>query len=603
MAIVFECPRCQKRFKVADALAGRKAKCAGCGETIAIPLPKSPAKPARPRPPAPDLDVYGLADTVGSSSAATTTTTTGTGDDDSGAPSSGGSAPKLGDRVGQMTVRESSPARLTLANPAGRILLLILSGVAAVAAGIALAAGFEAWIVAAQPARVLILLILAPFALVGYGVGTFCYLARLGYHMIFDRASRSLVIRRFGFWDSTWTAAELGGVVFCVVKLKNEQCGDECPQKAEGFVVDRRGNAVALLERISTKRPGDARRLADLCLHAGRLLGLPVSVELQGEPRQAELKRAVERIRNESTRRPAAAPPKVRPPVFTIHTVAAALGGIAILVGGGRFMLRHTALGDAAAYVVDEVAPEQRAILDMVQGDAPAQIQPQNQVQANEGPTSPSNEIEKYLEETRSPDATTRSFAAGGLERREPVAEYRETVCETLRAMLASDVESDRRAALKALNIWGTDDDVPLFIKEMTGPFPGAAEEATVILARRKDPRGAEAMAQLLHEEDRRFTMSVRLGEIGAPAIPFVLPLLDDPDDEVKGEAVGILSRIGTRAEVPLMEAALERYQSVVNDPRTRNARPFTPEADRRRKLESVIFFLRAAIPQAASRS
>lgn len=598
MAIAFECPHCRRPFKVADALAGRKAKCAGCGETIAIPLPRSPAKPARPKPPAPDLDVYGLADAVGS----TTATETGRDDLDSSS-STGGSLPKMGDRVGQLTVRESSPARLALANSPGRILLLLLSGVAAIAAGIALAAGLEAWLLAARPARVLVLLILGPFALVGYGVGTFCYLARLGYQMVFDRASRSLSIRRFGFWDSTWTAAELGGVVFCVAKLKNEQCGDECPQTAEGFVVDRGGNAVALLERISTKRAGDAGRLADLCLHAGRLLGLPVSVELRGEPRRAELKRAVERIRNESSRRPASALPRVRPPVFTIHTVAAALGGIVVLVGGGRFMLRYTAFGDAAAFVVDEVAPEQRGLLNMVQGDAPAQVQEAGQVQAPEAPPVPPSDIEKFLGELRSPNPTTRSFAASGLEHREPVADHREAVCETLRAMLASNVDSDRRAAMKALNAWGTDDDVPLFIKEMTGPFPGAAEEATVILARRKDPRGAEAMAQLLHEEDRRFTMAVRLGEIGAPAIPFVLPLLDDPDDEVKREAVGILARIGTRAEVPAMEAALNRYLGVVNDPRMRDARPFTPEADRRRKLESAIFFLRAAIPQAAARS
>src|SRR5260370_32333930 len=36
MSIAFSCPDCERTFKVPDAMAGRKAKCSGCGATILI---------------------------------------------------------------------------------------------------------------------------------------------------------------------------------------------------------------------------------------------------------------------------------------------------------------------------------------------------------------------------------------------------------------------------------------------------------------------------------------------------------------------------------------------------------------------------------------
>jgi ubiquitin-protein ligase len=45
--IDFSCPSCGKRFSVDDALAGRRAKCKGCGGAITVPAPAA-ATPARP---------------------------------------------------------------------------------------------------------------------------------------------------------------------------------------------------------------------------------------------------------------------------------------------------------------------------------------------------------------------------------------------------------------------------------------------------------------------------------------------------------------------------------------------------------------------------
>src|SRR4029453_4322027 len=38
MPIAYSCPHCGKQFSVADQYAGQSGPCAGCGQTIAIPL-------------------------------------------------------------------------------------------------------------------------------------------------------------------------------------------------------------------------------------------------------------------------------------------------------------------------------------------------------------------------------------------------------------------------------------------------------------------------------------------------------------------------------------------------------------------------------------
>ena len=50
MAISFSCIACGKKYKVADTLAGKTAKCPGCGQPIKIPqLSTSPSGQSQPR--------------------------------------------------------------------------------------------------------------------------------------------------------------------------------------------------------------------------------------------------------------------------------------------------------------------------------------------------------------------------------------------------------------------------------------------------------------------------------------------------------------------------------------------------------------------------
>jgi hypothetical protein len=50
MPIDFTCPTCGKRFKAKDEAAGRTASCKGCGGSVRIPGPESPAPEDKPSP-------------------------------------------------------------------------------------------------------------------------------------------------------------------------------------------------------------------------------------------------------------------------------------------------------------------------------------------------------------------------------------------------------------------------------------------------------------------------------------------------------------------------------------------------------------------------
>src|SRR5262245_17075636 len=59
MPILVKCSECGKSLKAKDELAGKKVKCPGCGNVLAIPTPDDddpPAKPTRSAPKAIDED-------------------------------------------------------------------------------------------------------------------------------------------------------------------------------------------------------------------------------------------------------------------------------------------------------------------------------------------------------------------------------------------------------------------------------------------------------------------------------------------------------------------------------------------------------------------
>jgi HEAT repeats len=51
ITIVLNCPHCQKRYELDEALAGKKSRCKACGEVFAIPVPRRRASESAPTPP------------------------------------------------------------------------------------------------------------------------------------------------------------------------------------------------------------------------------------------------------------------------------------------------------------------------------------------------------------------------------------------------------------------------------------------------------------------------------------------------------------------------------------------------------------------------
>ena len=51
--VVFNCPRCFKRYEVDAAMSGKKSRCKDCKEVFTIPAPVLPPAPPPPREPAP----------------------------------------------------------------------------------------------------------------------------------------------------------------------------------------------------------------------------------------------------------------------------------------------------------------------------------------------------------------------------------------------------------------------------------------------------------------------------------------------------------------------------------------------------------------------
>ena len=105
-----------------------------------------------------------------------------------------------------------------------------------------------------------------------------------------------LTVRRLYFWDTTWPSDRLGGLVFVVSKPKNAG-GDPAnvDQTAEALIVDKAGQVIESLGDTSIKLK-DMVPLARASLHAARLLGVPIWLDVRGKPLTDDLRQAVSLI-------------------------------------------------------------------------------------------------------------------------------------------------------------------------------------------------------------------------------------------------------------------------------------------------------------------
>lgn len=551
MAIRFACPNCGKTFELPESAAGKKARCKKCTTVFEIP------RPANERRPAVESRVYDLGDD----------------EDDFGGPTleSGrrGGSLEEGTRVGMLGIEEWSPERLTVSVGTTRLLLYVIGGAAAFLLGmVLLGLGEHALQNARGPVRLSLYVVFIPFALMGLGVYWICSGARLGTRMTFDRASRSLSIRRFLIWDTTWIAEDLDRLVFLVMKPTNASHPNS-PQPCEAYVVDRDGRAVILLERVGSFNSKGYEPLASTCLHAGALLGLPVAVDERAEPRTTELQRAIELLRGADRRRRAGRAPTFRKPMLTSYRVGGVLASVIMIGGLGWFILKWSKVAqditDAVASAVPAAQPARNAPPAVVDRGKPAG-RPRIVVQKQPAEPRRDGGVDRLLDDLKSGDQQKRQVALMQLEHRDP-GPRRDELRQAVAASLDASDSQERQKAVKVLGRWGTDEDLARLVGLLDEADRGVRNAAAEALARRKYVAGAEAMAQRLHHRDDRFSMAIQLRQFGPAAAPFVAKLLDDPDDDVKLEAAKILESVGTKDQVDALRAAYDRYKALSEPP------------------------------------
>jgi HEAT repeat protein len=123
----------------------------------------------------------------------------------------------------------------------------------------------------------------------------------------------------------------------------------------------------------------------------------------------------------------------------------------------------------------------------------------------------------------------------------------RPEVAAALNKPLASVDNGVRDAAMRAIAVWGTAENVPplLDLLNASPQATGVTRLAIKVLGKLKDPRAAAALAKRIVNGGERADLEQALVAIGAPAKPEVEKYRDNPDRGVRDEAVKILSMLG----------------------------------------------------------
>jgi len=230
--------------------------------------------------------------------------------------------------VDVLRVEECSTERLRLIDPAISTLLMVGSGILALAIGFWAFGGILNFF-AGRGNRLFLRgsAVVGTLGAIAYGVVGVAWITRLGLQLIVDRRERAFTLRRIYFWNTTWPATQLRGVVYRVLKPTQDSVGPD--QKAEALVVDRSGKVAASLGDTSI-RVDHTVPLAEAAVHTARLLDLPIWLDIQGKPSTESLRRAVSLVeRCELHRRENLAPGAHRPwisPINVAATLATVLG-------------------------------------------------------------------------------------------------------------------------------------------------------------------------------------------------------------------------------------------------------------------------------------
>jgi hypothetical protein len=166
-------------------------------------------------------------------------------------------------------------------------------------------------------------------------------------------------------------------------------------------------------------------------------------------------------------------------------------------------------------------------------------------------------ELDGILAALRAGDVFTSGDAARRLARLPPAEPRRAEVVRSLEPLLTNPFPDVREAAARALVVWGTSASVPALIKLLENePFPHVRAATLEALAALKEPRAFEPVARRLTDFSDRARARQTLESFGPAAEQAVLPYVTNPDRQVRIEACRVLAVIGTKASVPVLQAA-----------------------------------------------
>jgi HEAT repeat protein len=185
--------------------------------------------------------------------------------------------------------------------------------------------------------------------------------------------------------------------------------------------------------------------------------------------------------------------------------------------------------------------------------------------------------FDQALADLKASDPGTRQAAAEAIGRTKLDAMRQAEVARALDPLLTDTHDPARDAALQALTVWATADNVPSLIKLLDDPNPRHKWKAMDILPRFQDERVAVALANKLNTPERLRAVN-GLKTMGPVAEKVAVQCLGSPDAVVRREACTILAAVGTKASIPFLNqaAALDKGLNAAAQSAIRaiNARP-----------------------------
>lgn len=124
-----------------------------------------------------------------------------------------------------------------------------------------------------------------------------------------------------------------------------------------------------------------------------------------------------------------------------------------------------------------------------------------------------------------------------------PVKEQQAEVARKLAELVEHPDTFVQKYAIEALSVWGTDEQIPLWITLLKNESFVVRNEARDVLATTDSPQAAKAIAGLL--EDDRIGAKKALTQMGPVAESAVIVMLEHPDQFMRGDASEILGEIG----------------------------------------------------------